>query len=211
MLPIWIKICGITRAEDALAATALGVNAIGLVFYAPSSRCVTPRQAELILAHIADDIEVFALFVDPSAEQVHAALAVERINRLQFHGSESANFCASFGKPYMKAFRVQSADTVLSSLLNYNSAQRVLLDSYTENMPGGTGKTFDWNQAATIVKKSSQPIVLAGGLQVENIAEAIKLVKPFGVDVSSGVEASPGIKDVRKMQEFIKGVRSVRV
>ncbi len=111
----------------------------------------------------------------------------------------------------MKAFRVQSAEEVLSSLVNYSSAQRVLLDSYSINMPGGTGKTFDWQQAATIVKKSSQPIVLAGGLGIENIAEAIKVVQPFGVDVSSGVEASPGIKDTGKLQKFIKGVRSVRV
>ncbi len=210
MLPIWIKICGITRAEDALAATALGVNAIGLVFYAPSPRCVVATQAETILSHIADDIEVFALFVDPSAEQVSAALAVGRINRLQFHGSESSEFCASFGKPYMKAFRVQSAEAVLSSLVSYRSAQRVLLDSYTKNVPGGTGKTFDWNQAATIVKKSSQPIVLAGGLGIKNIAEAIEIVQPFGVDVSSGVEASPGIKDTGKLEKFIEGVRSVR-
>lgn len=172
---------------------------------------MTPKHAESILAHIADDIEVFALFVDPSAEQVSAALAVGRINRLQFHGSESADFCASFGKPYMKAFRVQSAEAVLASLMNYSSAQKILLDSYTQNVPGGTGKTFDWNQAAAIVRKSSQPIVLAGGLGVENIAEAIAVAKPFGVDVSSGVEASPGIKDTDKMQQFVKGVRSVRV
>lgn len=210
MLPIWIKICGITRAEDALAAAALGVNAIGLVFYAPSPRSVSTAHAEAILAQIDAAIEVYALFVNPSREEVDAVLGIVRVDHLQFHGTESAEFCASFGKPYMKAFRVQSAESVLADLVNYDSAERVLLDSFEINVPGGTGKTFDWAQAATIVQQSHRPIVLAGGLQANNVADAIRQVRPFGVDVSSGVEASPGVKDKDRLQAYVEGVRSVR-
>lgn len=210
MSPTWIKICGITRADDALAAVALGVDAIGLVFYAPSPRAVTPASAAAILADVDDTVEVYALFVNPGREEVSAALTVGRIDHLQFHGEEPAAFCASFGLPYMKAFRVQVATTVLADLENYGSAERVLLDSYERNVPGGTGKTFDWADAADIVAQSSGQVVLAGGLQPENVVEAITTVRPYGVDVSSGVEVSPGIKDLNKLQAFVKGVRSVR-
>jgi phosphoribosylanthranilate isomerase len=207
--PIWIKICGITRAEDALAVEALGVDAIGLVFYARSARAVSPAQAERILARVSDKLQVFALFVNPDRAQVLAALSAKRIDHLQFHGEESASFCQSFGLPYMKAFQVQSSAAVLERIQNYESAKHILLDSYEVNVPGGTGKTFDWTQAATIVAQSKRQVVLAGGLQPENVGKAIASVRPFGVDVSSGVEAAPGIKDMEKLQSFVRGVRSV--
>lgn len=209
MSPIWIKICGITRAEDAHAAAALGVNAIGLVFYARSPRAVTAHRAEAVLADVSKSLEVFALFVNPGREEVEAVLRVRRIDHLQFHGEESAAFCESFGLPYMKAFRVQSATAVLSDLESYGSAERILLDSYEKNMPGGTGKTFDWLQAKTIRSQAMQPVVLAGGLRPDNVCNAIATVRPFGIDVSSGVEASPGVKDLEKLRSFVEGVRSV--
>ena len=210
MLPIWIKICGITRTEDADAAAALGVDAIGLVFYPDSPRAVAPERVTQILANCAGKMQVFALFVDPHRDQVEAALRSGPVTHLQFHGSESPEFCDSFGMPYMKAFRVRSAKATLAESKNYASAQQILLDSYLKNVPGGTGKTFDWAHAAKIVQGTAQRVVLAGGLHPYNVVEAVSQVRPFGVDISSGVEAAPGIKDLEKLQQFVEGVRSVR-
>lgn len=208
---IWIKICGITRAEDARAAQALGVDAIGLVFYPPSPRAVTATQAAAALSGLDGQQtrrpDAVGLFVNPTSAQVQSVLDEQPLALLQFHGDEPAEFCESFGLPYMKAFRVQSAQEVITGISAYPTAKYILLDSYKQNIPGGTGTSFDWTMAADIVARSPVPIVLAGGLHPENIQEAISVVNPFGVDVSSGVEAAPGLKDTHKMQLFVEGVR----
>lgn len=206
---IWIKICGITREQDAHAVAKLGVDAIGLVFYPASPRAVTVTQATAVLRDIPRDLQVFGLFVNPSVQEVEAALGVPGISHLQFHGNEPAAFCESFGVPYMKAFRVRSAQATLAEVENYQTAQYILLDSYEKDVHGGTGKTFDWSYAATIASECDAKIVLAGGLQPGNVVSAVETVHPFGVDVSSGVESAPGIKAIAKIESFVKGVRSV--
>jgi len=209
MSSIWIKICGITREQDAHAVAKLGVDAIGLVFYPASPRAVTVSQATAVLRNIPHDLQVFALFVNPGVREVEAALSVPGISHLQFHGDEPAAFCESFGVPYMKAFRVRSAQATLAEIESYQTAQYILLDSYEKNVPGGTGKTFDWSYASAIVSGCNAKIILAGGLSPDNVGTAVEAVHPFGVDVSSGVESAPGIKAIAKIESFVKGVRSV--
>lgn len=210
MSPIWIKICGITQQQDALAVAALGVDAIGLNFYPASPRKVSPAQAEQVVAELPPGVQVYGLFVDPTEAEVEAVLAVSRIDHLQFHGGEAPEFCASFGLPYMKACRVRDYDETRAEIDRHADADSILLDSYDARLPGGTGKTFDWDLAARLVSGSSKRIVLAGGLKVDNVGAAITTVRPYGVDVSSGVERAPGIKDYSKMQSFVEGVRSAR-
>ena len=206
---VWTKICGLTRPEDARTAEALGADALGVVLYKPSSRAITPERIADVLAETSGGVRKVALFVDPDAEQVEMALATGAIDYLQFHGDEAESFCSSFGVPYMKAIRVRSAAQVLKEIERHQKADRILLDKYIENVPGGTGKTFDWSVAAEVAKASDKPVVLAGGLNAENITAAIETVGPAGVDVSSGVEQAPGIKDSQKLKLFIEGVRSV--
>jgi len=207
------KICGLTRAEDAAAAVDAGVDAIGLVFYPPSPRAVTAEQAQAIVAPIPAFVSVTALFVNPTAEQVQSLLDAVRIDLLQFHGDEDEAFCAQFNRPYIKAIRVRQASDVVASCVRFPSALAVLLDSYKPGIPGGTGETFDWS----LVPQSDdlKPIILAGGLNADNVADAIKQVKPFAVDVSGGVEAvldgveQKGIKDHGKMNQFLDEVYRV--
>jgi len=207
------KICGLTRPEDAVAAVDAGVDAIGLVFYPPSPRAVTPEQAQAIVAPIPAFVSVTALFVNPTAEQVQSLLDAVRIDLLQFHGDEDEAFCAQFNRPYIKAIRVRQASDVVASCVRFPSALAVLLDSYKPGIPGGTGETFDWS----LVPQSDdlKPIILAGGLNADNVADAIKQVKPFAVDVSGGVEAvldgveQKGIKDHGKMNQFLDEVYRV--
>lgn len=207
---IWIKICGITRQQDALAASELGADAIGLVFYPASARAVTLDQACMILQDVPDTVDVVALFVDPLAPSVHDVVEAGLVDYLQFHGQETAEFCESFGLPYMKAFRVQAGQDLKSGIGRYVSAEMILLDSFDEKAPGGTGKVFDWSQATPLAQEEEIKLVLAGGLNPNNIGLAIDQVNPYGVDVSSGVEQSPGIKDPLKMKLFMEGARSVR-
>jgi len=207
------KICGLTRPEDAVAAVDAGVDAIGLVFYPPSPRAVTPEQAQAIVAPIPAFVSVTALFVNPTAEQVQSLLDAVRIDLLQFHGDEDEAFCAQFNRPYIKAIRVRQASDVVASCVRFPSALAVLLDSYKPGIPGGTGETFDWS----LVPQSDdlKPIILAGGLNADNVADAIKQVKPFAVDVSGGVEAvldgveQKGVKDHGKMNQFLDEVYRV--
>ena len=206
---IWIKICGLTRSADAQAAASLGANALGVVIFPPSPRAVAPEQVAEIFAGITPGVERIALFVDPKEDLVNRVLATDAVDCLQFHGEESQAFCASFGLPYMKAIRVKSAEQALREISAHPKAQRFLLDKFVEQVPGGTGQTFDWTIAADIVAASQKPIVLAGGLNSENIVAAIQSVQPAGVDVSSGVERAHGIKSIGKMKSFIEGVRSV--
>jgi len=205
----WIKVCGITRAEDAIAASDLGADAIGLVFYPPSPRSIVMADVPEIVDGVSANVSVVALFVDPTADEVNEVLDSGHIDLLQFHGSESEEFCCSFDIPYMKAFRVGLDADLDKAIEAYPSAELILLDSYVKAAPGGTGHSFDWKKTSEISDSSLSKLVLAGGLSPDNIAKAIAAVQPFGVDVSSGVESSPGIKDRALINKFIEGVRSV--
>ncbi len=190
--------------------SALGVNAIGLNFYPASPRGLSLGQAADLLTAVDAELQVYALFVDPSIAEVEAVLGLGRVDHLQFHGSEPPDFCAAFGLPYMKACRVRDEATTLAEIDLHNAAESILLDSYDKQAAGGTGKTFDWQLAARLVAACDKPVVLAGGLTPGNVAEAIGAVNPYGVDVSSGVESAPGIKDLNKLKLFVEGVRSAR-
>ena len=209
MSKLWIKICGITRNSDAIAAVASGADAIGLVFYAPSPRAVSKDRVEEITDGIVGKAQVVALFVDAQEEEVNKVLETNRIDLLQFHGSESAKYCESFGLPYMKAFRVNADNYREQNFASYDSAQMILLDSYSELNPGGTGKVFDWRIGRKIKVMTEMNIVVAGGLSPDNVKAAIEQIHPFGIDVSSGVEQDYGIKDLTKVSAFIEGARSV--
>lgn len=208
MQKTWIKICGITQAQDAAVAAELGADAIGVVLYPASPRAIETAAIPGIVSGLPERITVVALFVDPDPAIVRSALAGGGIDLLQFHGSESAAFCEQFGVPYMKAVAVRSDSDLEAVLAPYESAQYFLLDSYDPILPGGTGKTFDWGRLQDLNEKLRSRLVLAGGLTPDNVKAAIALVSPFGVDVSSGVEASKGIKDHGKMKSFIEGVRT---
>ena len=209
MSKVWTKVCGITRAEDAQIAEELGACALGVVCYEPSPRHVLPSCIGEIFANVSSKTERVGLFVNPSAELVSRALDSGAISCLQFHGEEDEDFCASFETPYMKALRVKDGRDALKSAKSYRSADRILLDTFVESVPGGTGKTMDWTQAALVVLGCDKPVVLAGGLDGDNVGEAIRTAAPAGVDVSSGVEESPGIKNVDKLKSFFDGVYSV--
>lgn len=199
------KICGITRAEDGLAAARAGADAIGLVFYAKSPRNVAPGPAAEISDALPPFVTRVALFVNPTVEEVETVLRRVRPDVLQFHGEESPAFCRSFGTPYLKAARVRPGVDLLQFAALYADAQGLLLDAWSEGAHGGTGERFDW---ALIPPDLTRPVILAGGLHAGNVAEAIRAVRPWAVDVSSGVEASKGIKDAARIAAFMKEVRN---
>lgn len=201
-----IKICGITRPEDAKAVVDAGADAIGLVFYPPSPRAVSIQQAQEVVADVPAFVTVTALFVNPSVEEVQSVLDGVRIDLIQFHGDEDDDFCRQFGHPYIKALRVRQASDVVALCLRFPSALAVLLDSYKPGVPGGTGETFDWSLVPATPPK---PIILAGGLDPENVNHAIDVVHPFALDVSGGVEAAKGIKDHGKITAFVNEVYRV--
>jgi phosphoribosylanthranilate isomerase len=200
-----IKICGLTRDQDVQIAVAEGADALGFVLYEPSPRAVTAEQAALLIKHVPAFVTTVALFVNESAEEISRALGVCSFDLLQFHGDESPEFCRQFNRPYMKAIRVRSAEDINSAVQQYPDAKALLLDAYVENLPGGTGQAFDWR----LIPQLSIPWVLAGGLNANNVADAVNQVQPFAVDVSGGVEASKGIKDGQKIKDFISEVRNV--
>ncbi len=200
-----IKICGITSSADALAACAAGADALGLVFYAPSPRCVTLERAVEIVAAVPPFVTIVALFVNEEAATIHRILERVPIDCIQFHGDETPVFCAQFQRPYIKALRMRPGLDVVGISRGYEGARGVLLDSWQPGVPGGTGQTFDWSG---VPAQLSRPLVLAGGLDEHNVATAIAAVRPAAVDVSGGVEASPGIKDAGKMNRFVAAVRS---
>ena len=199
-----VKICGLRNVEDALAAARAGSDAIGLVFYAPSPRNVDLATASAIVTALPPFVAAVGLFVDAPREQVLQTLAQVRLDLLQFHGDETAEYCASFGLPYMKAVRVRPGLDLLQYAFDFRSAKALLLDTYVESEAGGTGRRFDW----TLVPADLPlPIVLSGGLDPDNVAEAIRQVSPWAVDVSSGVESARGVKDKDRIARFILGVR----
>lgn len=205
MNPTRIKICGITRPEDAQAAVANGADAIGLVFYRKSPRAVTVEQAVRITAVVPPFVTVVALFVDELAQDILRILECVPVDLLQFHGNETAAFCEQFGRPWVKALRVRPETDIPAACDTYRAARGVLLDSWQDGVPGGTGKTFDWQLAP---RDSFLPMVLAGGLNDGNVGAAIAALRPAAVDVSGGVEDSPGIKSAGKIRQFVAAVRA---
>lgn len=182
----------------------LGVDAIGLVFWPHSSRFIEPSAARQIGSEIPPFVCTVGVYVDPDAGWVEETARVANLNLLQFHGDETPEFCAQFAQPYIKAIRVRPGTDLLQYAHRYSSAKGLLLDTYAENMPGGTGHAFDWQ---LVPKQLPLPFILSGGLNPENVAAAIKLTQPWAVDVSSGVEAAKGIKDEQKIFAFMQGVK----
>ncbi|MET1079134.1 MAG: phosphoribosylanthranilate isomerase [Pseudomonas sp.] len=198
------KICGITRIEDALAAAAAGADAIGLVFYAPSPRAVTLAQARAIVAALPPFVTTVGLFVDASRCELGEILDAVPLDLLQFHGDETPADCAGHGRRYLKALRVAPGDDIAARCRAYPEAAGILLDTYVPGVPGGTGEAFDWS---LVPADLPVPLILAGGLTPANVAQAIRQVRPYGVDVSGGVEAGKGIKDADKIRAFLREVR----
>lgn len=203
-----IKICGITREQDLRAVANSGADAIGLVFYEKSPRHVSVQQAVELMRHVPPFVTVVGLFVNPTPEYVRQVLAIVSLDALQFHGEEAPAFCQQFAKPYLKAIRVKAGVDLVECAARYASAQGLLLDAFVEGTQGGTGESFDW---ALISYNLPLPVILSGGLYLGNVAAAIKQVRPYAVDVSSGVEASKGIKDAAKVAAFIKEVKQIDV
>ncbi len=199
-----IKICGITRAEDAWAAVQAGADALGFVFYPPSPRYVEAREAASIIRSLPPFITSVALFVNADRETIAGVLEETGIDLIQFHGNECPDYCAEHGRPWIKAVRMKD-DVDLDKLArDYAGARALLLDAYHPGVPGGTGEAFDWGR---IPAELAGRIVLAGGLTPDNVAEAVRQVRPYAVDVSGGVEAGKGIKDADKIKRFIRGVQ----
>jgi phosphoribosylanthranilate isomerase len=200
-----IKICGITRGQDAVTAAELGAHAVGLMFYEDSPRFVSVDQANKVIGVLPPFVTRVGVFVNPVEQQVHSILGALRLDLLQFHGDEPPQFCARFGLPYIKAVRVRKGMDLLQYASRYHDAKGLLLDAHSERAYGGTGEAFDWS---LIPGNLPLPIILSGGLNAANVARAIRQVRPWAVDVSSGVESAKGIKDAAKIAAFIKEVRS---
>ena len=200
------KICGITRVEDGLAVARAGGDAIGLVFFAKSPRAVSLEQGREIVQALPPFVTVTGLFVNAEADEVRATFEAVPLGLLQFHGDESPEFCRSFDRPYIKAVSMKDGVDLGEQARRYHDAAGLLLDTYHPDMRGGSGEAFDWSR---VPNDLGLPIVLAGGLGPENVAEAVRGVRPFAVDVSSGVEAAKGIKDAHKIEAFMRGVYSV--
>ncbi len=198
-----VKICGFTQVEQAVAAAKLGIDAIGLVFYPLSPRHVEIKQAQKIVAALPAFTSVVALFVNEQPSRIEEVLAGVSIDCIQFHGEESAPACRIYHKPYIKALQVQKGTDILNLATQYHDAAGLLLDAYHPDAKGGTGRVFDWD---LIPQQCDMPIILAGGLSVENAKQAVQTVRPYALDVSSGVEIKKGVKDVAKIAAFITQV-----
>jgi phosphoribosylanthranilate isomerase len=203
VLMIKIKICGITNLEDALAAADAGADALGFNFYKKSPRCIEPEKAAEIISQLPPFAVPVGVFVNEREEKIREIQQLTCLQAVQFHGDESPEFCQRFGGRIIKAFQVKDKES-LKTMAHYHVGA-FLLDSYRDGVRGGTGVTFDWHLA--VVAKTFGKIILAGGLTPDNIAEAVKLVQPYGVDVAGGVEKEPGIKDHVKMKKFVTEVR----
>lgn len=197
------KICGITRPADGVLAAANGADAIGLVFFAQSPRVVSGEQAREVIAALPPFVTSVGLFVNAEVAAVERILAEVPLDLLQFHGDESPEYCRQFARPYIKAVRMAEGVDLAAVAERYAGAKALLVDSYQQGVPGGTGHTFDW---ARIPHGMDKPIILAGGLGPENIEQAVRQVRPYAVDVSSGVEAARGIKDANRIAAFMRGV-----
>lgn len=205
-MTVRIKFCGITRAEDARVAVALGVDALGFVFTRRSQRYVGVAQARTMRDALPPFTSVVALFMDDEPAWVEEVIAGVQPDLLQFHGNESAGYATSFARPYLKALAMGGADA-RSIAQAHPGASGFLLDSHAPGAAGGSGRSFDWSQAPRL----AHPVILAGGLDATNVAQAIAVVRPYAVDVSSGIEIAPGIKDAARMRAFVDAVRSTLV
>ena len=200
-----IKICGLTQPSDAVSAVEAGVDALGLVFFDPSPRSISVNKASKIAKLAPCFVDVVGVFVNPSEDYVRNVLNEVNITCLQFHGDEEKEFCEGFGIPYIKAIRVKANVCLNESVNDYNSAVAILLDTYHSEKYGGTGTSFSWER----LKEEASiniPIILAGGLTEKNVSNALTLSKAYGVDISTGIESSPGIKDVSKLRDFVRAV-----
>lgn len=204
-MPTRVKICGITRIEDALAAAEAGADAIGLMFVATSPRHVDLAQAVKIRRALPPFVAAVAVFLDASRERVREVVQALRPDLLQFHGNESEDYCTASGLPFIKTVPMLG-DAAARMLDAYPRASALLLDSHARGESGGTGRTFDWGRLPAALR---QPMILAGGLKPANVAEAVRVARPYAVDVSSGVESAPGIKDSKLIRDFMHEVRSV--
>jgi phosphoribosylanthranilate isomerase len=198
-----VKICGITRLDDALLAIEQGADALGFVFYKKSPRYISPADAASICCQLPVFVEKVGLFVNEVAATVEAISQTVGLTLLQFHGSEDEAYCASFTTRYMKAIRVKNQQDVITAFEQYPSSSSILLDTYVEGLQGGTGQSFDWG---VIPLGEASQIVLAGGLNADNVKDAIVQLRPYGVDISGGVESAAGIKSFDKIQSFIAAV-----
>lgn len=223
-----VKICGLTRRDDAVAAVRLGADALGLVFYAASPRAVGITQAQEIVRDLPPHtdvpvsreagcrerpsrVSVVALFVNATESEIRAVLGKVRIDLLQFHGDETPQDCMGYGVPYIKAVRMREDIDLFEIEKVYASASGLLLDSYQRGVAGGTGVAFDWARVhQSVTRRLTKPIILAGGLTPDNVAEAIRQVRPYAVDVSGGVESMKGMKDAAKMAAFMQGVNNAK-
>lgn len=199
-MAVRVKICGITRLPDLHAACAAGADALGFVFYEKSPRHLSPETAASLLAAMPPFVQSVGLFVNAGPAFVESVLKIAPLDLLQFHGDEAAADCARFGRPWIKAVRVNPDTDLLECAADFEGARGLLLDAFVPGVPGGTGERFDWR---LIPPALPLPVILSGGLTPDNVAEAVRTVRPWAVDVSSGVEASKGIKDAHKMARFI--------
>jgi phosphoribosylanthranilate isomerase len=207
-----IKMCGLTRADDILHALHLGVDALGFVFYRPSKRYISPVQANQLTQNVPAFVSTVALFVDPSPSEVREVIQAIRPSILQFHGNETQDFCASFGLPYIKAFRVgapelDTPERLAKFCTGYSDAAGWLFDSYTAAY-GGSGQSFDYALLSRVLAPDFYPrsLILSGGLHAQNVAKALEQTHPWAVDVSSGVEDAPGLKSHKKMSDFVAAI-----
>lgn len=198
-----IKFCGMTRAEDVRRAAALGVDALGFIFAAASRRRLALDAARALRADVPDGVEVVALFMDNPGAEVDAAIAALRPTLLQFHGGEDDAFCRGFGLPFVKTLAMGGGGDAVDAWTRYPSARAFLLDGHRPGEPGGNGARFDWSTLPPLAR----PVILAGGLDAGNVGEAIRIARPFAVDVCSGIESAPGRKDGAKMQQFVEETR----
>ena len=200
-----VKICGITREQDALAAVESGADALGFVFYEPSPRHITVRRAAEIVGALPPFVSSVALFVNADPETIAEVVDVVGVDLLQFHGQECPEYCAQHRRPWIRAVRVKPDTDLVAARTEFAHGRGLLLDAYRPGVPGGTGETFDWDR---IPPQLAPGIVLAGGLNPDNVGDAVRRVRPYAVDVSGGVEAEKGIKDPVRIKAFIEEVRS---
>jgi len=199
-----VKFCGFTQEDDVAQAVTLGVDALGFVFYEPSSRYVTPEHAANLTRSVPAFVTCVGLFVNEQAESIKRIFETARLNLIQYHGDETPEFCDTLGLPYIKAFRVQQGMDLRAEMDRYPNASGFLLDAYVKGQPGGTGERFDWG----LIPQSDVPIILAGGLTPDNAKDAIEQVTPWALDVSGGIETKPGRKDPDKMARFMNACRN---
>lgn len=203
-MAIRVKICGITRIEDLRAACDAGADAVGFVFYDKSPRRVSVETVAALVRAVPPFVQTVGLFVNAEPAQVESVLAAAPLDLLQFHGDETPQACARYGRPWIKAIRVTPETDLLECAADFGAARGLLLDAFVPGVPGGTGERFDWS---LIPAGLPLPVVLSGGLTPDNVAEAVRRVRPWAVDVSSGVEASKGIKDAHKVARFVANAK----